>query len=88
MSFWMKSSRRIEKFEGDAQKFRSWMFDFLVTVGSIDSELAKELKELLGHTKIPEDFCFEAQVGNHLYNTYKGELFGILCQLTGGEEKM
>ena len=39
--------RRMDKFEGDVQKFREWLFDLMVALGSVDKDLAKELKGLL-----------------------------------------
>ena len=42
-----KYFQRVDKFEGNPAKFKSWIFDLLTQIGSIDSELAKDLRTLL-----------------------------------------
>ena len=40
-------SRRVEKFSGDGNKFRGWIFDIVVAAGSVDSKLAEQIEGLL-----------------------------------------
>ena len=40
--------RRVREFEGDPKFYRSWLFDLLVAIGSIDSNLASGLEHLVG----------------------------------------
>ena len=72
--------RRIEEFEGDTQKFRSWMFDLLVTIGSVDNGLAIEIKKLLKQEHLKEGFLMvmDAGVPSDVYDKYKGELYGLM----------
>ena len=37
-----KYFRRVDKFNGDVQKLRGWMFDLLVAIGQVDKDLAKK----------------------------------------------
>ena len=86
--------RRMDKFERDVQKFRGWLFDLLVALGSVDKELAIELKGLLYRDskdadKSPEkwDPQEDKDLNNEIYEKYSHALYGILCSLTGGEAK-
>ena len=36
--------RRCDKFEGNPAKFKSWMFDLITAVGSVDQGLAKDVE--------------------------------------------
>ena len=42
-----KHFQRVDKFEGNPAKFKSWIFDLITAVGSVDLNLAKDLKNLL-----------------------------------------
>eukprot|EP00973_Karenia_brevis_P086898 12051862-Karenia_brevis.AAC.1 len=37
-----KYFRRIDKFTGEANQFRTWMFNLKVSLGQVDSKLAEE----------------------------------------------
>ena len=39
----VKHFRRMDKFEGDPGKFRSWLFDLTLAIGQIENGLAREL---------------------------------------------
>ena len=39
-----KHFRRIDKFEGNPAKFKSWMFDLAAAVEDVDHDLAMDLK--------------------------------------------
>ena len=39
-----KYFRRCDKFEGNPAKFKSWMFDLITAIGSVDQSLARDLK--------------------------------------------
>ena len=41
-----KYFRRMDKFEGDAAKYRSWVFELGIAIAGIDEELAGELERL------------------------------------------
>ena len=83
-----KYFRRMDKFEGDAAKYRSWMFDLGVAIGGIDEELASELERLSrledGDKWNPGE---DLDMRDEMYRKYKGELYGLLCSLTQGEAK-
>ena len=42
-----KYFRRMDVFEGDRSRFRHWLFDFNVAIGTIDKGLARELDRLV-----------------------------------------
>eukprot|EP00973_Karenia_brevis_P043259 5994792-Karenia_brevis.AAC.1 len=53
-----KHFRRMEKFGGETSKFRLWMFNLGVAIGTVDRKLAEEIKSLIkrdDNKKIPED---------------------------------
>ena len=37
----------VDKFDGNQSKFKSWLFDLLTALGSVDQGLTKQIKELL-----------------------------------------
>ena len=39
-----KHFRRCDKFEGNPAKLKSWMFDSITAVGSVDQSLARDFK--------------------------------------------
>ena len=43
-----KYFRRVPQFTGDSSKFRSWFFDLVVCIGTVDVELGEELKRFIG----------------------------------------
>eukprot|EP00973_Karenia_brevis_P030955 4269881-Karenia_brevis.AAC.1 len=54
-----KHFRRMDKFGGDVSKFRLWMFNLGVAIGSVDRKLAEEIKSLMKRDdskKILEDW--------------------------------
>ncbi len=87
----------VDKFDGNQSKFKSWLFDLLTAMGSIDSVLAKETKQLLkarpkivmdeGALEIPNDLSLDLPSGagptNHA--TYEGELYALIVSLTTGD---
>jgi len=85
-----KHFQRVDKFEGNPAKFKSWIFDLITAVGSVDLNLAKDLKNLLkarpklevndGVFYFPGDYEVD-------HNKYKGELYALIVALTTGEAK-
>ena len=85
-----KHFQRVDKFEGNPAKFKSWIFDLTTAVGSVDLNLAKDLKNLLkerpklevnsGVFYFPGDYEVD-------HNKYKGELYALIVALTTGEAK-
>ena len=87
-----KYFRRIEKFDGDVNKFRGWMFDLLVALGTIDKDLSRELKSLLTRdlgNVTPErwESLNDLDLNQGIYDKYTSELFGVICSWTSGEAK-
>jgi hypothetical protein len=82
-----KHFQRVDKFEGNPAKFKSWIFDLITAVGSVDLNLAKDLKNLLkarpklevndGVFYFPGDYEVD-------HNKYKGELYALIVGLTTG----
>jgi len=90
--------RRMETFSGDIQKYGSWKFDFLVCLGQADRELSRKLnimmKEVAKKKEVLNDgwhVCDmdlgEGNISREMYDKYSGELYAVLCTLTGGEAK-
>ena len=80
--------RTMEKFEGDKSKFRHWVFDLGVAIGRVDRKLADELERLVIRVKEEKwDPVLDSEVDQELYEKYTGEIYGVLCSLTGGEAK-
>ena len=86
-----KYFQRVDKFEGNPAKFKSWIFDLLTQIGSIDSELAKDLRKLLKDRPklaVNERGVFEfGDFEDENHNKYKGELYALIVALTAGEAK-
>ena len=90
-----KYFRRVPQFSGDVSKFRSWFFDLVVCVGTVDAELGEELKTFIprwdkdskGESPTKWDPSTDLGLNRTLYDKYCGELFGVLVTLTEGEPK-
>ena len=78
--------RKLPNFTGLPEKFRGWLFQLMVNVGSVDGELSKELKRLLaeGHDD-NLDPDQENNLDEYLYEAYKEELFSVLVQNTSDQ---
>ena len=80
----------MDVFEGDRSRFRHWLFDLNVAIGTIDKDLARELDRLvktetvLGDKWDPE---LDGDIDPELWKKYSGELYGVLVSITGGEVK-
>ena len=93
--------RRVQVFNGDLAKYRGWLFDLLVAIGTADRGLANELrrfmKEKAAYQVINPKFSIkdwdpdlhevDTPFNLELHSKYSGELFGVLVQLTEGEAK-
>ena len=78
----------MDVFEGDRSRFRHWLFDFNVAIGTIDKDLAKELDRLVKTENVLGDKCdyeLDGDVKPDLWEKYSGELHGVLVSITGGE---
>ena len=87
-----RNFRRVDKFEGDMSKFRSWKFDLGVAIGQLDNPLAEKMDALVRgfpDEMAPEQWDPNVHGGLDIptYEKYRGELYGVLVQLTGGEAK-
>ncbi len=86
-----KHFRRCDNSEGNHAKLKSWMFDLITAVGSVDQSLARDLKvQLKTRHKVEVidgkfDIHFEMELGNHA--KYKGELCALIVGQTSGEAK-
>ena len=89
-----KHFRRCDKFEGNPANFKSWMFEFITAVGSVDQSLANDFKVQLktrpkveiidGKFDIPLD---DIHIDLDSHAKYKGELYALIVGLTTGEAK-
>ena len=77
--------------EGNPANFKSWMFDLVTAVGSVDQSLARDLRVQLKVRPNVEvldgkfDIHFEIDLDNRA--KYKGELYALIVGLTSGEAK-
>ena len=88
-----KYFRRMDLFEGDRSKFRNWIFDLTVAVGLVDRHLSEALTNMMSQVRdehwdpglelIPRD----TEKSRSMHDKYAGELYGVLCSITGGEAK-
>ena len=93
--------RRVQVFNGDLAKYRGWLFDLLVAIGTADRGLANELRRFMkekaayqvSNPKIsikdwdPDLHEVDTPFNQELHSKYSGELFGVLVQLAEGEAK-
>ena len=80
----------MDVFEGDRSRYRHWLFDLNVAVGTIDKDLAKEVDRLVKTENIlgdKWDYELDKDFTRELWDTYSGELYGVLVSITGGEAK-
>ena len=88
-----KYFRRVEKFDGELDKYRGWIFDIVVALAQVDGELSKEVEKLvMGREDIVgkvsvERWDAENTVGKDIHRKYSSELYGLLVSLTSGEAK-
>ena len=88
-----KYFRRIERFDGDPNHYRGWIFELVVALGQVDGELQQEVEKLvLGNEdvvgKVPMGMWEpKGVVKPYIYSMYRTELYGLLVSLTGGEAK-
>ena len=77
--------------EGNTAKFKSWIFDLIAAVGSVEQSLAKDLRFQLNERPQVEvidnkfDVHFEIDSNNHA--KYEDELYALIVGLTSGETK-
>ena len=91
----------MQVFNGDLAKYRGWLFDLLVAIGTADRGLANEIrrfmKEKAAHQVNSPKFStkdwdpsfheVDTPFNQEYHSKYSGELFGVLVQLTEGEAK-
>ena len=83
-----KHFRRVDKFKGDKDKYKSWMYEVLTAIGVVDTKLQKDLKTLMkGYREEDKGFGEfdieeEDEVDKGRYEHYKGQLYGVLVDLT------
>ena len=94
-----KDFNLVDKFEGSQSKFKSWLFDLITALGSVDQELTRQIKDLLksrpkivmngNDWEVPNnmDLGDELGEGPSKHTKYKGELYALIVGLTTGEAK-
>ena len=81
-----KIFKRLEVFKGNAGSWREWSFNFLTTLGGNNGPVADALYEVLKVSAAPltKDLLDKA-VPAETKGQHSGELFMVMCELTGGE---
>ena len=77
--------RKLKVYDGTFEKYRMWMFHFLVALGRVDGRLAGEIRKLL--PRVLDDKWSptqDAELDQEIYNKYKEELYGVLVDHTDG----
>ena len=87
-----KYFQMVDKFDGNPAKFKSWIFDLITAVGSVDLSLSKDLKSTLKERPKIEtvDGVFQLPLSLQIddnHDKYKGELYALIVGLTTGEAK-
>ncbi len=89
----------VDKFEGSQSKFKSWLFDLITALGSVDQVLTRQIKDLLksrpkivmngNEWEVPNNMDLGDELGEGPSNhtKYKGELYALIVGLTTGEAK-
>lgn len=87
--------RRVGNYRGAMLRYWTWMFDFVVTIGAVDIELAGGIKDLTKYVSDPRNYLEletwefnQGGMSEQMHKKYKGELFGLMVQLSDGEAKM
>ena len=76
-----KYFRRVDKFDGDLDKYRSWVFEVVVALAQVDGDLSKMVEKLvMGREdivgKVPVGQWDAAKtVGDDMHRKYTSELF-------------
>ena len=77
--------RKLKTYDGTFEKYRMWMFHFLVALGRVDGRLATEIRKLL--PRVLDDKWNPTQdneLDQEIYTKYKEELYGVLVDHTDG----
>jgi hypothetical protein len=81
-----KHFRRIEKLEGNEEKWEKWWFDMTTAVGGVDQELERVMEALTDlKTKVETEEDWKKIVGREMMTKYSGELFTVVSSLVTGE---
>ena len=81
-----KSFKRLDKFLGVMGSWREWSFNFLTTMEGLNGPVAKTLTEVGKQSAGPlTKDALTLIVPTELKEKHGGELFLVLCELTGGE---
>jgi len=77
--------RRIEKLEGNEEKWEKWWFDMTTAVGGVDQELERVMEALTDlKTKVETEEDWKKIVGREMTTKYSGE-FGSKRNSVEGE---
>ena len=87
-----KYFKMVDKVDGNPAKFKSWIFDLITAVGSVDLSLSKDLKSTLKERPKIEtvDGVFQLPLSLQIddnHDKYKGELYALIVGLTTGDAK-
>ena len=95
-----KHFSRVEKFNGEREgrvRFRSWIFDLVTVIGTLDKQLGGVLEDLLKRGAVDAagkeihaekwEAAQDGSLDQDIYKKYSGELYGLLVQLTEGDAK-
>ena len=78
-----KYFRRVDKFDGDLDKYRPWIFEVVVALAQVDGELSRMVEKLvMGKEDLVGKVSVEAwdvvnTVGRHLHSRYSVEVYGL-----------
>ena len=81
-----KVFKRMEVFKGNAGNWREWSFNFLTTLGGHNGPVADALSAVLKASAAPlTKDLLDLAVPAAIKTQHSGELFLLLCELTGAE---
>eukprot|EP00973_Karenia_brevis_P032209 4440098-Karenia_brevis.AAC.1 len=78
-----KYFRRIDKFSGEPNQFRTCMFNIKVSLGQVDHRLAEEVNKIFSREdrkRFPMDWdpARDEHIDKAIYDKYHTELYGVL----------
>ena len=81
-----KYFKRLDKYAGVIAQWREWSFNFLTTLQGANGPTAAALTEVCKQSVAPlTNAALEKAVPKEIKDRHGGELFLVLCELTGGE---
>ena len=78
--------RHLEKLSGGAGGWSEWLFNLIVVLGQVAPEVVRAVELVVdGSSMFSHADSLRDKIGEEVYGKYRGELFSVVCGITGGE---